>query len=695
MEAFFNPRSVVLIGVSRESGPGAYNNLETMTRFGYSGRIRVVHPKAVEILGHPVAASVGDLDEVPELAVISVGRERVLPAVGDCLEKGVRRFVVISQGFADADERGKELQRELVEATRRYGARVVGPNTMGVLDSFDGFSTAFIDLPRDPSPPRISLVVQSGVFQVGLESFTEHAGKAIDIGNGCDVDFTDLLEYFEKDPLTDLIVLHMEGMMRGRKFLETAARVGRCKPVVVFKTGRSAAGARAALSHTGSLVGEDELFEEAFAEAGIVRVRGMVELQAVTRAFRSFNPMAGPRLGVVTATGACGIMTADACEDHGLELASFPESIREGLENERIAWHRLGNPVDIWPLGMVTGSFVDVLKRSSTGLLDGEGVDGLLLIAPVMASPLHRDLELEKALREIQGRNLERKPVAVWIYGDGAKAYEPVLNEIPGVACFSTIDEAVMGLGATWRYERWRRKKTPGDRFRMPEPSPSHKIALPDEGPVVDARAFDLLRHYGIPVAEGETVLHEDDAARVARRTGYPVVLKIVSPQWLHKSDQGGVRVGIGDEKTLREAFEELQALFESRTPDGLLQGFLVQKQVEGVEILVGIKRDPQFGPVLAAGMGGVYTEVLRDVARRLLPVGFEDALEMLESLRMAPLLKGVRGRQPVDLAALARLMEALSRLAADHPRLAEMDLNPVLAGPRGCWCADCRMIMG
>jgi acetyltransferase len=289
-----------------------------MLRYGYQGRIYVVNPKVAEILGHRTYSQVGDLPEAPDLAVISVGRENVLPVFAACVEHGIRHVIVISQGFADADQRGRLLQTELQALAQAGKVRVVGPNTLGIVNAFNGFSTAFIDIPRDPLPPPLTIVVQSGVFQVGLESFTGRLGKGIDIGNTSDVDFVDVLEYLEHDPQTQIIVLHVEGMRRGREFLHTVSRVARHKQVIVLKTGRSAAGAKAALSHTGSMVGEDAAFDAACARAGMIRVRNIIELRAVCQAFLHFRSMSGPKLAVVTASGALGIMTADACEDYGL-----------------------------------------------------------------------------------------------------------------------------------------------------------------------------------------------------------------------------------------------------------------------------------------------------------------------------------------------------------------------------------------
>lgn len=700
MQVFFQPKSVVLIGVSRQSGRGAYNNLEMMLRYGYRGRVYLVHPKVDEILGHKTYARVDELPEAPELAILSVGRDRILPVFTECAQKGIRRVVVISQGFADADERGKELQAKIVEVAQEYGVRVVGPNTMGILNVFEGFSTAFIDMKRDPAPPPFALVVQSGVFQVAIESFTGRIGKAIDVGNCCDVDFVDVLEYLENDPQTRGIFLHMEGMKRGREFLRVAARVARRKPIIVLKTGRSKAGGQAALSHTGSLVGEDAVLDAAFAAAGLIRVRNMVELLAVCKAFKHYRSIGGPRVGVVTATGACGILAADACEDYGMELAPFPGTLAGALENPHIAWHKLHNPVDLWPLGMVSGSFTDLFKRAVHGLLENEQVDAVLGIGPALASELHSDLDMVSAVREVNAVNSAHKPLAMWLYGGDEDGQARALRDEPDVVCFATIDEALMGLGALWRYQKFQQEEARNGELFGPLSTESgaglsRPVSLPSTGALLGQSSFDLLRAYGLPLVPGELSQNVESAVSFAQKAGYPVVLKIISPQWLHKSDEGGVRLHVATESHLRSAYFELTDLFSQRTPHGTLEGILVQKQITGTELLLGIKRDPQFGPILVAGMGGIYTEVFKDVARTLVPVDARKAEDLLRSLRIYPILKGIRGQSGVDLAALTDAIVSLSRLAMDYLEIRELDLNPVIATAHGCWCVDSRIVLG
>jgi acyl-CoA synthetase (NDP forming) len=695
LQKFFAPASVALIGVSRQTGAGSYNNLEMLLSYGYKGRIYLVHPKVPEILGHRTYPRVADLPEVPDLAVISLGRERVLPTFAECAAHGIKRVVVISQGFADADDRGQELQEQLTALARERGVRYLGPNTLGVLNPFAGFSTAFVDLPRDMSPAPLTMVAQSGVFQVAASSFTGRLGKAIDVGNAGDLEVVDVLEYLEHDPQTRIIVLHLEGMKQGRRFLEIASRIVPQKPIIALKTGRSPAGARAAVSHTGSLVGEDAVFELAFQEAGIIRARSLVELRAICRAFLHFRPLSGPRLGMVTATGAFGILAADTAADYGLEMAPFPENLRE-LEEDQIAWHRLHNPVDIWPLGMVTDSFTGVFRRAVIGLLASDHVDGVVGVGPAFTSSLHSDLDLATTVRQILRDNLGHKPLALLLYGDEA-AYQAQRRDLatePDVACFETLEEAIAGLAATWRYHQFRERRGPAESLALPAAPAIRPVTLPAKGAVPGEMALALLQHYQIATAP--SLLVQDAAAAVdfAQQVGYPVVLKLISPEWLHKSDLGGVRLNIAEENQLSVAFQELSGLFEARTPQGSRQGILVQKQIAGVEVLLGLKRDPQFGPVLVAGAGGIYTEILQDIARGFVPLSRERGRRMLASLKIYPILIGIRGQKGVHLEALVDLMLNLSRLAVDYPEISELDLNPVIATPEGCWAVDWRLVV-
>jgi acetyltransferase len=689
MKGFLDPKSVVLIGASRRSGSGAYNNLEMMLRYGYGGKIFVVHPAVEKILGRRTYPSVADLPEIPDLAVVSVGRESVLEVVSACAERGIGHVIVISQGFADADDRGRRLQEELAAVARSSGTRILGPNTMGALDAFGGFSTAFLDLPRPADPPPLALVAQSGVFQVGPREFIGELGKALDVGNSCDVDCVEGLELFEDDPQIEVIALYLEGIARGEQFLETASRVAAKKPLIVLKAGRSEGGAAAVMSHTGCLVGEDAVFDAVLERAGAVRVGSLAELRAACRAFQHFKPMRGRRIAVVTCTGAAGIIGADACDDHDLELAAFPEALRKELEVPKLAWYRLSNPADIWPPAMASGDYIDYTGRCVNGLLRDEGVDGVVGILVAMESELHSDHDLLELTQRISEENPSGKPVALWLYGSGAGRRSAEINEarLPGVACFEDLDMAMTGLSATRRYGELQSRELPS-RLVLAE------IAEPlRDGPLVGEAAESLLREYGVSCAPSGLAGSAEDAAALAEKLGYPVVMKISSPDWLHKTEGGGILLDLRDRAAVEEGFAKLKQRFDEITPEGTLHGIQVQREIQGIELLLGLKRDLQFGPIVAAGMGGIYTEILEDVARELVPIDEEIADRMLSRLRMAPMLDGARGRQ-VDRAAVIEAIVALSKLALEHPEIAEMDLNPTIVNAAGCFCVDARIMM-
>ena len=688
MKAFFQPRSVALIGVSRQTGVGAYNNLEMLLRYGYEGKIFLVHPQAPKILGYQAYARVENLPETPELAVISLARDRVVPVVEECLAQGMRRFVVISQGFADADPQGRELQAELVSLIRSHQALLVGPNTMGSLNAFTGFTTAFVDVPRENNPPPVTLVAQSGALQVGSESFTGPLGKAMDLGNVADVGFAEVLAYLEHDPETRIIILHMEGLVQGRNFLEIARRVNREKPILVLKTGRSAAGAQAALSHTGSLVGEDAVFDAAFRRAGLTRVRGASDLVDQVQAFRKLPVLQGPRIGIATPSGALGIMALDALSQEGLVAGHLPAEIRDKVEPQGPYWHRLHNPVDLWPIGMQTGDYLKMAEETLMAFLGDPGIDGVVAMLPALSSPLHRNIT--NAPEFIASLELEKldKPLVVALYGDYRDHLMQELSEVPGVACFVSVERAIRALACLYRYHQARdtspeNLSLPPKSFAQISPKPKEKSLL------LGQEALAYVARHDIPIAPGILAHSAEEAVAAARQCGYPVVLKIVSPEWVHKWDRGGVLLEVDGDAAVLQGYRTLQARAEGDRPWSVL----IQKQIKGKEVLLGVKQDATFGPVVVCGLGGIYTEVFQDIAQTLAPINEAQAQELLAALRAFPLLQGVRGEAPVALPELARALAALSRLAAAEPELKEVDLNPVMVNHQGCWAVDARLV--
>jgi len=695
MDTFMNPSSVALIGVPRKTGTGSFNGCETMLRYGFQGRIYPINPNAGEICGRKAYSGLADLPERPDLAVVSVGRDNVLPILNDCVRAGIGRVLIITQGFADADSKGATIQEEIAATAKRHGIRIVGPNTIGIVNNYRRFTTSFVDADFPEQFAPVSLVAQSGILQVADKNMAwRHWGKAIDIGNGCDIDFTDCLSYLGDDPETEVIVFYMEGMKRGDAFLRKAAEVTRRKPVVVFKSGRSRAGAKAALSHSGSLVGEDAVFDAAFRRAGIIRVRNTAEMKDAVHALIRMKEMTGPRLGIMTVTGAGGIMTVDACEDFGLEAAALPDGLARKLEEGTPDWLHVGHPIDIWPIGMIGGHYRDVSRLTLTELFKSPGTDGVLAIFPTSASPLHTDLDMTGMVAAAREASGNRKPLAVWPYIDVASAVDK-LEAIDGVACFDTIEQAVYGLSVCRRYHAIKQRKTP-----KPGTFSIDRQALAPlltegrrEKLLTGEAALALLALFGIPIAKGAVAGSRRALLRAAVSLQFPVVLKLSGPAFLHKSEWNGVIAGITSRQGLSRACDTLVENVRRRNPDLAVDAFQVQEQATGKELILGLKRDTQFGHVMACGLGGIYTEVFRDVSRELVPIDRETAYVMLSSLKTYPLLAGTRGEAGVHLEAVADTMERLSFLAAEIPDIAELDINPLIASESGCVAVDARII--
>ncbi len=699
MKKFFEPDSVVMIGASRNTGPGAYNGVELMLRYGFKGRIYPINPHAEEICGIRSYRTVADVPEQADLALISIGRDLVTEAVSDCICAGIRRVIIISQGFSDADERGADLQREIAELAGRSGTRILGPNTMGVLNNFRHFSTGFIDTRPPRRVPPVSVIAQTGLIQVASENFSYGGwGKAVDIGNGCDVDFTDALDYFGEDPETRIIALHMEGILRGREFLEKVSRITRTKPVIALKTGRSRAGAKAALSHTGSLVGEDAVTDAAFDRAGIIRVKNNFEMAVAIRALLRFGELAGNRLGVITATGAAGIMAMDACEEFGLEAGQLPTVLPEKLKAGKPDWIHTGNPLDIWPIGMIGRNYKTIYRTALAEMMKSPDLDAVLSIIPDFHSPLHPDTEVFEEVREAMeeaGKETGvRKPSAMWVYMATPEAEER-FETVEGVACFGSVEQAIQGLSFCRQYHCIRRREAPVPRaFEYDRATADRLAAKGREAKCLMGRdALNLLGAFGIATVRTETVRGGKELERIAATLEFPVVAKIAGERFLHKTEWDGVITGIRTPDELSQALDELNRRVAQHDPSAKIEAYEIQQQADGLELLLGLKRDPNFGPVIACGLGGIHAEIFNDVSRELVPIGAGEAEKMLSRLKIRPLLTGYRGRPGVNRDRLVEILERLSFLAAVLDDIRELDINPLMVNARGCLAVDARIL--
>lgn len=440
MKLFMEPESVAIIGVSRATGPGSLNILENLVDAGFPGRVYPVNPNADEILGVKCYHSVIDIPDAIDLAVISTPRSLVPRIVGECTQKGIRALIVVGQGFADGDEEGKELQSEIVRIARGGGARILGPNTFGIANAFNNLSSAYMKLEMNKVP--IGIIAQSGFFFVGLPKFIV-VGKGIDLGNACDIDFADGLEYFEGDPQIKLILLHIEGTKNGRRFMEVAGRVAKKKPIIALKTGRGEDGARAARSHSGSLAGRDEVYDAAFRQHGIIRVGDVDEFHDLAKAFLRLPPMKGRGIGVITITGAGGIMATDSCEKHNLHLAKPSAETLSTIGVLAPSWQTLENPADIWPAMMIEGhSFNKVFTITLEAFLADGNIHAVILIFASFPAqfPTFPMGDLSRIADRFD------KPVVCWLYGPDPEKLASLIENEGRILVFPTLDRAMRTL---------------------------------------------------------------------------------------------------------------------------------------------------------------------------------------------------------------------------------------------------------
>ena len=448
---FLSPRSVVFIGVPRKTGPGALNPVDNLRKWGYEGQINLVHPHVREIAGIPVLTSVSEMNGGADLAVISTPRETTPAIVRQCGQKGIKAAIVTNQGFAEADERGKELQREMLAEAGKFGMRILGPNTLGVSNAFHRFNSSFMPLNREEVP--IGIVCQSGVFFVAVNQLVGGMGLGIDVGNACDVNITDALEWLGDDERIRVIAVHAEEIQDGSRFMTVAEQVGRRIPIVAMKTGRSQEGAKAAASHSGSLAADDRIVAAAFQKAGVLRIHETQDQVDLVRGFLRLPPMKGPRVAVVTLTGAGGIILLDAMSRHGLEPAKISQGAIAGIQSLSPDWMSLTNPVDVWSAVMKHG----MRKAYGTALRDvlaDPNVDGVLCLALGLADAEQQHLGAEEVIRQLSEEF--DKPVVVWIYGPQTEETIKRLERSGRALAVPSLERGARVLAAMARYEKWK-----------------------------------------------------------------------------------------------------------------------------------------------------------------------------------------------------------------------------------------------
>jgi len=679
VKKFMEPKSVALIGISSRVGKGSLNILENLTELGFPGKIYPVNPNIQELLGRKVFPDIGSISEDIDLAVIMTPRHIVPNVLEQCIQKGIDCVLIITQGFAEADEEGKALQSRIDKMIKETGIRILGPNSIGVINHFIPFSTSFVPIKREENP--IAFISQSGGFIEGFSQFK--VGKGIDLGNTCDIDFADAINYFEDDPQIRLIGLYVESIKDGRRFIEAAKRAAQKKLVLVLKAGKSEVGAKAAQSHSGSLAGEDTVYDAVFKQTGLIRLRNVEEFGDISKAFLSLPPVKGNRIGIITPTGAGGIVTLDSFQDYGFKLAAFSEDLIEKIKPLYLPWQKVTNPLDIMSSALAHG-YKKVYTQALEALFKDHQVDAILCVLgeptlKTVSDALHR---------------YPMKPVVSWVIG-------PLIDSTrEGISAVSypSPERALRSLAVLLERQAFLEKipvKKAAFKVDCKSVERIIKIARKQNQRLLTEEAFSILSAYGIPVAPFKLVKTERQALRVAKVLKYPVALKICSPEILHKSDINGVRIGIRNPKELKFHYEEMMSGFIQRLPNIKIRGVIVQQMVtEGHELILGVKRDSQFGPVIVFGWGGVYTELLKDFSCGVLPLTSEDVERMISSTKVYKLLRGFRGDPPSDLLFLKECLLRLSQLVSQFPEISELDINPLKVFPKGGLALDVRAVI-
>jgi acetyltransferase len=685
---FFDPRSVAVVGASRDPTKVGGSVVANLRAGGFEGRVWPVNSQVDVVQGLPATASLLAIDGPVDLAVIAVPAPAVLPALKECVSKGVGGAVVLSAGFREAGEAGRAREIELRAWLAAQPIRVLGPNCLGWIRPSRRLNATFA--PGMPPAGGIAFVSHSGALATAILDWARARRLGFSLfatlGNQADLTEADVLEASAADPETRVIVAYLEGVADGRRLLGTLRATTARKPVVVLKAGRSPEGARAVSSHTGALAGSDAAFDAAVRQAGAVRARSVEELFDLARGLASQPRPRGRRLLVVTNGGGLGVIATDAACDAGLEVAPLDAQVQARMREVLPATASVGNPVDL------VGDADPARYANALHAVGPQAdVDAALVIMTVQAAT-----DAVGVARAVLGatRGWSRPVVAALVGGERVAPGARILEEA-GLPCYPFPEPAIQVLaGMALVAERTRAVEPEPTRWATPTTGREALDRLRADGAerLGLAELTPLLAAYGIPVLMPRLAGNPDEAAAIAGALGGPVALKIASPDIPHKTDVGGVTLGLTSPTDVGHAAASMLARIRARRPDARIWGLLVQPMAPpGKELLVGAVHDPQFGPLVMVGVGGIYVEVLRDTATRLAPVSPAEALRMLDELKMAPLLRGVRGEAPVDRAALAETISRFGQLVADCPDLLEVELNPLVAGTASVVAVDAR----
>ncbi len=696
LQALFRPKSIAIIGASRTPGKVGHIIAKNMIESGFEGGIYPINPKAEEILGLKCYASILDVKEAVDLAVIAIPAKYVLQAAEECGRKGVKGLVVISAGFKEVGHEGAILEEKLVEIGSKYDMRIQGPNCLGLIDTGTPINLTFAA--GMPKEGKIGFISQSGALgtavldwvlqeEIGFHSF-------VSLGNKADLDEVDFIEAMGEEDQVSVILLYLESIEKGRRFLEVASRVVEDKPVIILKGGTSTAGARAAGSHTGALVGSFLAYKTAFDKAGVILAESIEELFNFGLAFTEQPIPKSEGVAIVTNAGGPGILATDLSEKLGLRLAALSSETRNQLREKLPPAAAIGNPIDV--LG---DAKADRYRYATERVLKDSPVNAVVVILTPQA--MTESMATAKAIVKIREQNSGKPLVAVFM---GGESVEEARNHLRrnGIPSYDFPDDAIRTISALYTYARFLKEpENPPVRFRDVNPERVREIldSVRKDGRVVllSNEAAAIVEAYGIQAPESRVATTAEEAAEYAEELKFPVVLRVVSPDILHKTDVGGVVLNLKTPEEVRNAYDGILTGVARIMPRARIHGVMVYHMVpQGKEMIIGMSHDVQFGPLVMFGLGGIYVNFLKDVSFRLAPLSEPEAREMMEETKAYALLRGIRGEPPSDTEALKNTILRVGQLVWDFPEIVEMDINPVIVygWGEGCIALDVKMTL-
>lgn len=701
LHPFFHPQAVAVVGASRDPHSIGYRLVEALVGNRFHGAIYPVNLRAAEIAGLKAYPSLGAVPGSVDLAIIAVPRDAVLAVVDDCAAKGVRAIIVITAGFAETGAEGKQLQDRLAEKVRQQGMRMIGPNCFGLLNTDPAVCLNATFASVFPPPGRVAMSSQSGALglailaaahrlQLGISSF-------VSVGNKADVSGNDLLQYWEEDPATHVILLYLESFGDPRRFARIARRVSRQKPIIAVKAGRTQSGSRAAGSHTAALAASDVGVEALFHQTGVIRAETLEEMFALAAGLSAQPLPAGRQVGIITNAGGPAILCTDACEASGLTVPELSVQTKAALATFLPSAAALSNPVDL-----IASATPEQYTKAIEVVLRANEIDALIILyVSLVAADVSPIADgILAGLAVARESSVLKKPVFIcWMAeGDPERSFTLSGETIPA---YRMPEVPALVLGKAASYAEWKAQSCgviPD--FSDMDLSLAHEIcerAISQRGSgwLTTQETSAILAAARLPLLPGDIAATADTAVVLARTIGFPVAVKLASHTLVHKTEIGGVHLNLTDEAAVREAFEAIRARLEQDHNLAAMEGVLVQSMMpNGIELMIGVTHNSLFGPLIAFGLGGIHVEILGDVCFRITPLSDCDAAEMVRSIKGYRLLTGYRGHPPADVAAIEQVLLRISRLVEEIPAIRELDLNPVLALPpgQGCWIVDARI---